>query len=172
MRRAGPCGVHAPWLPHSPRLALPPTPFASRCFLHQRTERCTTGRQQQRRGPEPCRPLPVPLRAASAAASQPAEPAKPAPTGLRALFTPLSDPACNARWPLLCCWHADQHTAEPLAACRLIALCTAQMLCSVATLIHDTYLPVYLQDQLGMSNSKVRPCSSSNVHAGQHVQLS
>ena len=38
---------------------------------------------------------------------------------------------------------------------RLLALCFAQALCSVATLIHDTYLPVYLQDVLGLSNTKV-----------------
>lgn len=31
---------------------------------------------------------------------------------------------------------------------------TAQALCSVATLIHDTYLPIYLQDVLGLSNTK------------------
>lgn len=30
------------------------------------------------------------------------------------------------------------------------------MLCSVATLIHDTYLPVYLSEVLHLSNSKVR----------------
>ncbi|KAK9807690.1 hypothetical protein WJX72_006202 [[Myrmecia] bisecta] len=31
----------------------------------------------------------------------------------------------------------------------------AAALCSVATLIHDTYLPVYLQDVLGLSNTKI-----------------
>ena len=41
------------------------------------------------------------------------------------------------------------------------------MLCSVATLIHDTYLPVYLQDQLGMSNSKV--CLAGSWHDQQHL---
>jgi hypothetical protein len=30
------------------------------------------------------------------------------------------------------------------------------MLSSIATLIHDTYLPVYLQDVLGLSNTRVR----------------
>ncbi len=29
------------------------------------------------------------------------------------------------------------------------------MLSSIATLIHDTYLPLYLQDVLGLSNTKV-----------------
>ena len=38
---------------------------------------------------------------------------------------------------------------------KLIALCVAQALCSVATLIHDTYLPIYLQDVLGLTNTKV-----------------
>ncbi len=51
-----------------------------------------------------------------------------------ALLHPFSDPAVNA---------------------KLIALCVAQALCSVATLIHDTYLPIYLQDVLGLSNTKV-----------------
>lgn len=40
---------------------------------------------------------------------------------------------------------------------KLLALCGAGMLSSVATLIHDTYLPLYLQDVLGMSNTKVTP---------------
>ncbi len=60
-------------------------------------------------------------------------PSKP-PNRLQLLLTPLSDPVANS---------------------RLLALCFAQTLCSVATLIHDTYLPVYLQDVLGMSNQKV-----------------
>ena len=50
------------------------------------------------------------------------------------LLTPFSDKAINA---------------------KLLALCFAQALCSVATLIHDTYLPIYLQDVLGLSNTKV-----------------
>ncbi|GFH31887.1 uncharacterized protein HaLaN_31012, partial [Haematococcus lacustris] len=29
------------------------------------------------------------------------------------------------------------------------------MLCSVATLIHDSYLPVYVQDELGLSSTKI-----------------
>lgn len=36
---------------------------------------------------------------------------------------------------------------------KLLSLCLAQALCSVATLIHDTYLPIYLQDVLGAHNS-------------------
>jgi MFS family permease len=53
---------------------------------------------------------------------------------MKQMITPFSDPAANS---------------------RLLALCTAQMLCSVATLIHDTYLPVYLSDVLHLSNSKI-----------------
>ena len=63
---------------------------------------------------------------------------KPA-SRLKLLLTPLSDPVANS---------------------RLLALCFAQTLCSVATLIHDTYLPVYLQDVLGMSNQKVSTLTS------------
>jgi hypothetical protein len=44
---------------------------------------------------------------------------------------------------------------DPTANSRLLALCFAQALCSVATLIHDTYLPVYLSDVLKLSNTKV-----------------
>lgn len=47
---------------------------------------------------------------------------------INALLHPFSDKAINA---------------------KLLALCLAQALCSVATLIHDTYLPIYLQDVLG-----------------------
>jgi biotin operon repressor len=36
---------------------------------------------------------------------------------------------------------------------------TLQMLCSLATLIHDSYLPVYIQDELGLSNTKVWVCA-------------
>ena len=53
---------------------------------------------------------------------------------VRSFFTVFSDPSCNR---------------------RLFALAFGQMLCSVATLIHDTYLPVYMQDVLGLSNTKV-----------------
>lgn len=53
---------------------------------------------------------------------------------LKALITPFNDPQANK---------------------KMLSLATAQMLCSVATLIHDTYLPVYMSDVLGMSNSKI-----------------
>jgi hypothetical protein len=64
--------------------------------------------------------------AVRAAAAAPAPGGAPAPkqgfvaarlAGLKALATPFSDPVSNG---------------------RLVALCVAQMLCSVATLIHDT----------------------------------
>lgn len=75
--------------------------------------------------------------AAEKPAAQPADTeakAKKSAGRLQQLLQPLSDPVANK---------------------RLLALCFAQTLCSVATLIHDTYLPVYLQDVLGMSNQKV-----------------
>eukprot|EP00889_Picochlorum_renovo_P002821 jgi/Picre1/29851/NNA_005233.t1 len=53
---------------------------------------------------------------------------------LKQLVTPFSNPEANK---------------------KMLALATAQMLCSVATLIHDTYLPVYMSDVLQMSNSKI-----------------
>eukprot|EP00890_Picochlorum_soloecismus_P006851 jgi/Picsp_1/991/NSC_04475-R1_major facilitator superfamily mfs_1 len=45
--------------------------------------------------------------------------------------------------------------SDPAANKKMLSLATAQMLCSVATLIHDTYLPVYMSDVLQMSNSKI-----------------
>ncbi|KAL6764319.1 MFS general substrate transporter [Haematococcus lacustris] len=67
----------------------------------------------------------------------PQEPAKQA-TGLlrhvKGLFNVFSDEAANS---------------------KLIALAVGQMLCSVATLIHDSYLPVYVQDELGLSSTKI-----------------
>lgn len=53
---------------------------------------------------------------------------------VEALVTPFSNPEANK---------------------KMLSLATAQMLCSVATLIHDTYLPVYMSDVLHMSNSKI-----------------
>lgn len=38
---------------------------------------------------------------------------------------------------------------------KLLALCAAQALSSVATLVHDTYLPVYLSEELKLSNTKI-----------------
>lgn len=38
---------------------------------------------------------------------------------------------------------------------KLYALATGQMLCSIGTLIHDSYLPLYMRDVLGLSNMKI-----------------
>lgn len=38
---------------------------------------------------------------------------------------------------------------------KLYALATGQMLCSIGTLIHDSYLPLYMRDVLGLSNTKI-----------------
>ena len=73
-----------------------------------------------------------------AAAADQSSSSPPPPQGmagkLKALVTPFSNPEANA---------------------KMLSLATAQMLCSVATLIHDTYLPVYMSDVLHMSNSKI-----------------
>ncbi|PNW83272.1 hypothetical protein CHLRE_05g232751v5 [Chlamydomonas reinhardtii] len=54
----------------------------------------------------------------------------PAPLAkLAALFRPLSDERCNS---------------------KLLALAVGQMLCSIATLIHDSYLPLYVHEELGI----------------------
>lgn len=45
--------------------------------------------------------------------------------------------------------------SEPTTNKKLLALCSAQALSSVATLIHDTYLPLYLSEELKLSNTKV-----------------
>ena len=42
-----------------------------------------------------------------------------------------------------------------ITCCTNSIMFAAQMLCSVATLIHDTYLPVYLSDVLHLSNQKI-----------------
>ena len=58
---------------------------------------------------------------------------------------------------------------------KLLSLCLAQALCSVATLIHDTYLPIYLQDVLGAlpANPLCQQRCNYSDHAiptQQHVQ--
>jgi hypothetical protein len=76
--------------------------------------------------------------AAGGASPAPEEPIKPESSGvvpkIMDVFKVFSDPACNK---------------------KLLALAIGQMLCSVATLMHDSYLPVYVQDELGLSNTKV-----------------
>ena len=66
--------------------------------------------------------------------AQEGEPAEPPKSRLRQMLSPFKEASANR---------------------RLLALCSAQALCSVATLIHDTYLPLYLQDVLGLSNTRV-----------------
>ncbi|KAL6785187.1 hypothetical protein ACKKBG_A02795 [Auxenochlorella protothecoides x Auxenochlorella symbiontica] len=86
---------------------------------------------QRRMGPAPPRASSASGAGSLGAAGAP-QPEKK--TGFLSMFSPFTDPEANK---------------------RLIALCTAQMLCSVATLIHDTYLPVYLSEVLHLSNSKI-----------------
>jgi len=55
-------------------------------------------------------------------------------------------------------------------------LCGAQALSSVATLIHDTYLPLYLSEELKLSNTKVSCLASFYhstllLHASRHSSL-
>lgn len=38
---------------------------------------------------------------------------------------------------------------------KLYALATGQMLCSIGTMIHDSYLPLYMKDTLGLSSMKI-----------------
>lgn len=78
------------------------------------------------------------VHASSAGAAQPAVPDDAAKAGspvanFKALFSPFSEPSTNK---------------------KLLALCGAQALSSVATLIHDTYLPLYLSEELKLSNTK------------------
>ena len=44
---------------------------------------------------------------------------------------------------------------DPMCNMKLYALATGQMLCSIGTLIHDSYLPLYMKDVLGMNNMKI-----------------
>uniref|UniRef100_A0A7S0YI33 Major facilitator superfamily (MFS) profile domain-containing protein n=1 Tax=Polytomella parva TaxID=51329 RepID=A0A7S0YI33_9CHLO len=54
--------------------------------------------------------------------------------GIVNVFNVLSDPANNS---------------------KVISLAVGQMLCSIATLIHDSYLPVYVHDELGLSTTNI-----------------
>ncbi|KAL4436676.1 hypothetical protein ABPG75_003815 [Micractinium tetrahymenae] len=99
-------------------------------------------RQQSRRR---CKQWAVPPRAADAAVPSPEPLAADgtAPAGgqhkahqgrLAALLHPFSDPAANS---------------------KLLALCSAQAMSSVSTLLTETYLPVYLSDVLHLSHTKI-----------------
>ena len=80
----------------------------------------------------------VHIHASTAGTAQPASPDE-APKSespvakFKALLSPFSEPSTNK---------------------KLLALCGAQALSSVATLIHDTYLPLYLSEELKLSNTK------------------
>lgn len=80
---------------------------------------------------------------AATAAQQPEDAPAPAQGPLdkfKALLSPFSEPSTNK---------------------KLLALCSAQALSSVATLIHDTYLPLYLSEELKLSNTKVTLSTSA-----------
>lgn len=44
---------------------------------------------------------------------------------------------------------------DPVCNNKLFALATGQLLCSIGTLIHDSYLPLYMKDVLGLSSMKI-----------------
>lgn len=98
------------------------------------------------------------VHASSAGAAQPASP-DDAPKSespiakFKALFSPFSEPSTNK---------------------KLLALCGAQALSSVATLIHDTYLPLYLSEELKLSNTKASQgfsvCLLSRAHSPEAKQ--
>ena len=89
----------------------------------------------------------IKIHASAAEAAQPSLPdetpkAESGPVAkFKALLSPFSEPSTNK---------------------KLLALCGAQALSSVATLIHDTYLPLYLSEELKLSNTKVS-CLTSNM---------
>ena len=99
----------------------------------------------------PCTPLAprgrakTKIHAGAAGAAQPSLPeetpkAESGPVAkFKALLSPFSEPSTNK---------------------KLLALCGAQALSSVATLIHDTYLPLYLSEELKLSNTKVSVLTS------------
>lgn len=115
---------------------------SSFCFSQTAFQKCSVFLPGSRKSVSHCTSLPIfplsPKRiqrsyyvSLSASGNADARPAKAKPTSL---FTVFSDPVCNR---------------------KLFALATGQMLCSIATMIHDTYLPVYMQDVLKLSNTKI-----------------
>ena len=86
----------------------------------------------------PARSLKIEATSASAAQTPAPDDSPKAESGpvakLKALLSPFSEPSTNS---------------------KLLALCASQALSSVATLIHDTYLPLYLSEELKLSNTKV-----------------
>ncbi|GLI66744.1 hypothetical protein VaNZ11_010693 [Volvox africanus] len=70
---------------------------------------------------------------AAAATTTSAPPSRPLDRFL-SIFNVFSDERCNS---------------------KLLALAIGQMLCSIATLIHDSYLPIYVHEELGLSTTKI-----------------
>eukprot|EP01025_Chloroclados_australasicus_P053393 TRINITY_DN6276_c1_g1_i2.p1 TRINITY_DN6276_c1_g1~~TRINITY_DN6276_c1_g1_i2.p1 ORF type:complete len:553 (-),score=35.37 TRINITY_DN6276_c1_g1_i2:618-2234(-) len=48
-----------------------------------------------------------------------------------------------------------QPLSDPEANRKVVALAVGGMLCSVATLVHDCYLPIYMKDVLHLNNTKI-----------------
>ncbi|GIL69179.1 hypothetical protein Vretimale_12677 [Volvox reticuliferus] len=71
----------------------------------------------------------------AAAATSTTAPPSSGPVGrFLSIFNVFSDERCNS---------------------KLLALAIGQMLCSIATLIHDSYLPIYVHEELGLSTTKI-----------------
>ncbi|PSC70904.1 MFS transporter [Micractinium conductrix] len=49
----------------------------------------------------------------------------------------------------------SHNLSDPALNTKLLMLCTAQLLSSVATLLHDTYLPLFMSEVLHMSNTRM-----------------
>ncbi|KAG2487499.1 hypothetical protein HYH03_013918 [Edaphochlamys debaryana] len=135
LRLRSPAALPAGALPRrAPPLPLAAAPRAARLGL-------AGGPRLVPRPPAPStRPAPArPSRDVSAAAAVPADDgkggaAKAAPGGFMNVFRVFSDERCNS---------------------KLLALAIGQMLCSIATLIHDSYLPIYVHEELGLSTTKI-----------------
>ena len=73
----------------------------------------------------------------------------------------------SAHFSHLLCVYSD-----PASNSKLLVLVIGQALCSVATLIHDSYLPIYAQDVLGLSNTSVSACiHSREVCSSMHMRM-
>ena len=178
MHRAAPCFLRGHQLAAPAPPPVPP-PLHCRPCRRQQLLAPMPGRQQL---PLPA----ALKAAASAAAAlddgqQQAAAAEQQKTGWLGVFHPLSDPALNSKLLMLCtgegrgrrgasptpsCCHQvaarrppvrhwpPQLHHTPVQSPRVPA--AAQMLSSVATLLHDTYLPLFMSEVLHMSNTRVR----------------
>lgn len=80
---------------------------------------------------------------------------------------PVCRPRILRKWQRTHCVHVSCTTQpvrtpaplkafnDPTCNMKLYALATGQMLCSIGTLIHDSYLPLYMKDVLGLNNMKI-----------------